>query len=152
MTLSEDSRRIMLAVFFFSLSFLLSSCEELLVRNTPEEKEILPARFDSCGGSSSATLRDACIANSSMKLLIANTQLNDIVRVDFVITGNLGEQSASEKVSIDMEETPVIEVKFAENIGTPEKFSVAPFFLTGRGVESCDSLEFDLDDLRPCTS
>ncbi len=133
---------------FVLASVLLSSCDLLTSRVVDDgtQKQI----SFSCAGTTNVILRDYCQTDSSIKLLLANRNINDIVGLDYEMTGNRGDHKAEERLSIEIDEVILVELDIPSNIGTPIDISLIPRFLTGRGVEFCAREMLLFEEIRFC--
>ena len=135
-------------VLFISLSLLLSSCDLLTSRVVDDDTQ-RQISFR-CAGTTNVVLRDYCQTDSSIKLLLANRNINDIVGLDYEMTGNRGDYSKEHRLSIEIDEVILVELDIPSSIGNPIDISLTPRFLTGRGIEFCAVEMLLFDEIRAC--
>ena len=138
----------LLSILFIVSVFTLSSCELMLSR-APEEgqRQII----FSCAGSTNVILRDYCVTDDSIKLLIANMNINDVTDVIVEIMGTRGSIRREERLLLEMEEFRLLKISIPSNIGNPIDVTLTPKFLSGRGIEFCREEVILFESIRKCS-
>lgn len=143
------SKKVFYLIFFVSVTLVLSSCDLLTSRVVHDDTQ--PQISFSCAGTTNVVLRDYCQTDSSIKLLLANRNLNDIVGLDYEMTGNRGDVSVEHRLSIEIDEVVLVELDIPSSIGNPIDISLIPRFLTGRGIEFCATEMLFFEEIRVCS-